>query len=69
MAKVEEQYAGGGAAVGGKGTGHFRTDRENIASAILGLGDKAAAADPVDLAVRRYAAQQETAASPLRSGT
>ena len=43
-------YAGGGAAGGGKVTGLFGTDRENIATAILGLGGKAAA-DPVNLAV------------------
>ena len=55
-AKVEEWYAGGGAAGGGKGIGLFWTDRENIASAILGLGGKAAAADSADLAARQHAA-------------
>ena len=42
VAKVEEQYPSGNAVVGGKGTGQFGMDRENIASAILGLDGKAA---------------------------
>lgn len=59
MAKVGEQYAGGGAAVGGEGTRHFRTDRENNASVILGLGGKATAADTTNLAECWHAAKRE----------
>ena len=42
-----------------EGTGHFRTDKENITSAILGLDGEAAAADPANLATWWHTAQWE----------
>ena len=67
-AKVEERYAGGGAAGGGKGTGLFGTDRDNIASAILGLGGKAAVMDPANLVARQHAAQREDCGFTFKVG-
>ena len=45
---------------------HFRMDRENIASAILGLDGKAA--DPANLAARRHATQREDCGFTLKVG-
>ena len=59
-------YDAAAPAVSGKGTGHFRTDRENITSAILGLGNHAATADPANLSARWHAAQQENCGFTLK---
>ena len=67
--EVEEQYASSGAADSGKGTGHFRTDRENITSAILELGNQAASMDPPTSPHGGTLPSRRTAASPSRSGT
>ena len=55
-------------AVGGGGTRHFKTDRVNMTSTLLGLDGKTATADLVNLAARQQAAQREDFGITLKVG-